>query len=87
MLHRETEPQTLKNLHFLDKNDQTLYNFICGPSTTKLLLYNVRVQCTLYGVQCTLLSGSYAVECRGTTLIYAYTNKVYKLCNYMYSTP
>ena len=51
MLHRETEPQTLKNLHFLDKNDQTLYNFICGPSTTKLLLYNAHVQCTMYIVK------------------------------------
>ena len=51
MLHRETEPQKLKNLHFLDKNDQTLYNFICGPSTTKLLLYNVNVQCTMYIVK------------------------------------
>ena len=50
MLHRETEPQTLKNLHFLDKNDQTLYNFICGPSTMKLLLYNVH--CTVYNVHC-----------------------------------
>ena len=93
MLHRETEPEALKNLHFLDKNYQTLYDFICGPSSTKHLLYNLHctrtmynVHCTLYtvyGVQCTLYSRSYAVECRGTTLIYAYTNKVYKLCNYI----
>ena len=47
MLHREKEPQTLKNLHFLDKNDQTLYNFICGPST----MYAVHVQCTMYIVK------------------------------------
>ena len=46
-------------------------------------LYTYNVQCTLYGIQCTLYSRSYAVECRGTTLIYAYTNKVYKLCNYI----
>ena len=52
MLHREIEPQTLKNLHFLDKNDQTLYNFICGPFTTKLLLYNVHCTHTMYNVHC-----------------------------------
>ena len=52
MLHRETEPQTLKNLHFLDKNDQTLYNFIRGPSRMKLLLYNVHCTRTMYNVHC-----------------------------------
>ena len=64
MLHRETEPQTLKNLHFLDKNDQTLYNFICGPSATKLLLYNVHVQCTMYTVRCTMYIVKWKLRCR-----------------------
>ena len=64
MLRRETEPQTLKNLHFLDKNDQTLYNFICGPSTTKLLLYNVYVQCTMYTVRCTMYIVKWKLRCR-----------------------
>ena len=64
MLHRETEPQTLKNLHFLDKNDQTLYNFICGPSTTKLLLYNVHCTRTMYTVRCTMYIVKWKLRCR-----------------------
>ena len=62
MLHHETEPEALKNLHFLDKNDQTLYDFICGPSSTKLLLYSVQLQCTLYGIQCTVYNVHCTVE-------------------------
>ena len=50
MLHRETKPEALKNLHFLDENYQTLYDFICGPSSTKLLLYNVHCTRTMYNV-------------------------------------
>ena len=52
-------------------------NFYCT-------MYTVNVQCTMYGVQCTLYSRSYAVECRGTTLIYVYTNKVYIKCAIIY---
>ena len=62
MLHRETEPQTLKNFLFLDKNDQILYNFICGPSTTKLLLYNVHCTRTMYNVHCTVYNVHSKVE-------------------------
>ena len=58
----------------------SLFNKTSSVQCTRTM-YTVRY--TMYSVQCTLYSRSYAVECRGTTLIYAYTNKVYKLCNYI----